>query len=139
MAATRSNKRFFSWDNFKQNTNLFMESFHVDSLSTYIPLDAITIIIIEKLLSENKTVYSLNKNQFKCLLTLATKEYYFLFDGELYQHGYSVAISPLGPTLANTFLWHYEDIWLHDCSLECKPSYYEGYVDYIFVPFESEI
>ena len=75
-----------------------MENLHVDSLLTYIPLDGTINIIIEKLFFQNRIVYSLNKNQFKCLLTLATKEYYSLFDGELYQHGYSVAISPLGPT-----------------------------------------
>ena len=46
--------------------------------------------------------------------------------------------SPLGPTLANIFLCHYEDIWLRNCSLECKPSYYKRYVDDIFVLFESE-
>ena len=57
------------------------------------------------------------------LLTLATKESYSLFDSELYQQVDSVAMgSPLGPTLANIFLCHYEDIWLHNCSLECKPS-----------------
>ena len=46
--------------------------------------------------------------------------------------------SPQGPTLANIFLCHYEDIWLRNCSLECKPSYYKRYVDDIFVLFESE-
>ena len=46
--------------------------------------------------------------------------------------------SPLGPTLANIFLCHYEDIWLGNCSLECKPSYYKRYVDDIFVLFESK-
>ena len=46
--------------------------------------------------------------------------------------------SPLGPTLANIFLCHYEDIWLCNCSLECKASYYKRYVDDIFVLFELE-
>ena len=70
------------------------------------------------------------------MLTLATKESYFLFDEELYQQVHGVAMgSPLGPTLANIFLCHYEDIWLRNCSLECKPSYYKRYVDNIFVFF----
>ena len=47
--------------------------------------------------------------------------------------------SSLGPTLANIILCHYEDIWLRNCSLEFKPSYYKSYVDDIFVLFESEI
>ena len=46
--------------------------------------------------------------------------------------------SPLGPTLANIFLYHYEDIWLSNCSLECKSSYCKRYVDDIFDLFESE-
>ena len=90
-------------------------------------------IIIEKLFSENETVHNLNKDHFKCLLTLGTKESCFLYDGE-YQQVYVVAMgSPLGPTLANIFLCHYEDIWLRNCSLECKPSYYKRYVEDIFV------
>ena len=57
----------------------------IDSLFTNIPLCETINIIIEKLLSNNETVHSLNKDQFRCLLTLATKEFYFLFNGELYQ------------------------------------------------------
>ena len=110
------------------------------SLFANIPLDEAINIIIEKVFSENETVHNLNKDQFECLLTLATKESYFLFDRELYQPVDGVTMgSPLGPTLANIFLCHYEDIWLHDCSLECKPSYYKHYVDNIFVLFESEM
>ena len=73
------------------------------------------------------------------MLTLATKESYFLFDRELYQQVDGVAIGfPLGLTLADIFLCHYEDIWLSNCSLECKPSYYKRYVEDIFVLFDSE-
>ena len=108
----------FSLDILNQNPNLFMASPDVDSLFTNMLLDE-TISIIEKLFSENETVHNLNKDQFKCLLTLATKESYFVFDGELYQQVDSVAMgSPLGPTLANIFIIHYEDIWVHNCSLE---------------------
>ena len=59
------------------------------------------------------------------MLTLATKESYFLFGGEIYQQVDGVAISAtLGPTLANIFPCHYEDIWLPNCSLEWKPGRY---------------
>ena len=99
-----------------------MASLDVDSPFTNIPLDETINIIIEKLFSENETVHNLNKDQSKCLLNLATKESYFLFDGKLYQQVDGVPMgSPLGPTLANIFLCHYEDIWLRNCSLECKP------------------
>ena len=46
--------------------------------------------------------------------------------------------SPLGPTLANTFLSHYKKIWLERCPQEIKPSFYRRYVDGIFVLFESQ-
>ena len=73
------------------------------------------------------------------MLTLAIKEPYFLFDGELYQQvGGAAMCSPLGLALANAFLYHYEDIWLGDCSLEYKLSYYKRYVFHIFVLLKSE-
>ena len=45
--------------------------------------------------------------------------------------------SPLGPTLANTFLCHHEKKWLDDCPLEFKPVYYKRYVDDIFLLFKD--
>ena len=89
-------------------------------------------IIIEKVFSENETVHDFNKDQFKCLLTLATKEAYFIFDGGLYEQVDGVAMEfPLSPNLANIFFCHYEHIWLCNCSLEYKPNYYKCYVDSI--------
>ena len=82
--------------------------------------------------------HNLNKDQFKCSLTLATKE--SIFDEKLYQQLNGVSVdSPEAPRLATIFLCYYEDIWLRDCSLECKHSYYKSYVNDIFVLFESEI
>ena len=46
--------------------------------------------------------------------------------------------SPLGPTLANAFLSHYEKNWLEQCPQEIKPLFYRRYVDNIFVLFESQ-
>ena len=45
--------------------------------------------------------------------------------------------SPLGPSLANAFLAHYEQVWLDDCPDEFKTVYYKRYVDDIFVLFRS--
>ena len=117
----------FSRDILNQNPNLFMASLDVDSLFTNIPLDETLNIIIEILFSENETVHNLNKDQFKCLLTLATKESYFLFMGN-----YTNKLALL--------LWAppWVQQWLCDCSLECKPSYCKLYVDNIFVLYESE-
>ena len=71
----------FSRDILNQNPNLFMASLDFDSLFKNILLDETINIIIEKLFSENETNHNFNKDQFKCLLTLATKESYFLYDG----------------------------------------------------------
>ena len=116
-----------------------MSSLDVYSLFTNIHLDKTIKIKTGKLFSENETGQNLKKDQFKCLLILATKESCFIFDGELYQQVDGVAMgSTLVPTLAIIVFCRYEDIWLHNCSLECKPSYRKRYADDIFVLFESE-
>ena len=94
----------FSRGILNKNPNLFMASLDVDSLFTNVNFDETINIIIEKLFSENETVHNLIKDQFKCFLTLATKESYFLFDEELYQQVDGVVMgSRLDPTLANIF------------------------------------
>ena len=45
--------------------------------------------------------------------------------------------SPLGPTLADTFLVYLEKNWLECCSLKYRPFYYWRYVDGVFVLFNS--
>ena len=46
--------------------------------------------------------------------------------------------SPLTPTLANAFLFHYENFWLDRYPPEFKPVVYRRYVDEIFVLFKSK-
>ena len=46
--------------------------------------------------------------------------------------------SPLGPTLSNVFLCHYEKLWLNECLSQFKPVVYKRYVDDIFVLFKSK-
>ena len=99
-----------------QSPNLFMESLDVDYLFTNILLDETIDIIVKKFFSENETAYSLDRILFKFVLTLASKESYFFFDGELHPQVYSVFISsPSGSTLGNTFLCHCVDIWVRNC------------------------
>ena len=81
-------------------------------------------------------VEGLSKIEFQELLSLATKEFYFVFNGKLYKQVDGVAMgSPLGPTLANAFLVHFEKNWLQSCPSNFKPHYYRRYVDDIFVLF----
>ena len=46
--------------------------------------------------------------------------------------------APLGPTLVNAFLCHYEKEWLDNCPTHFKPVIYKRYVDDIFVLFSSK-
>ena len=45
--------------------------------------------------------------------------------------------SPLGPALANIFMYNFENKWLQDCPHSLKPVFYRRYVDDIFVLFSS--
>ena len=45
--------------------------------------------------------------------------------------------SPLGPTLANVFLRHWEEIWLKKCPNKFKPVYYKRYMDDTFLLFPT--
>ena len=47
--------------------------------------------------------------------------------------------SPLGPTLANVFLCHFEEQLISDCPVDYKPISYRRYVDNAFLLFSSEL
>ena len=81
----------------------------------------------------------LSKSELYYLLKLATSEPSFIFDNILYKQIDGIAMgSPLGPTLANALLCHYEKLWLDSCPLKFKPLLYIRYVDDIFVLFKSK-
>ena len=116
-----------------------MASFDVEALFTNIPLDETIDICVEKLYKRrNMKIKGLTKIDFRNLLELACKESLFIFDGVCYQQIDGVAMgSPLGPTLANIFLCHYEEIWLSKCPKQFRPRYYQRYVDDIFLLFDD--
>ena len=121
-----------------QQHDLFMGSLDIDSLFTNIPLEETIEICTNELFKESETVEGLSKTEFKELLSLATKDSHFIFDGTLYKQIDGVAMgSPLGPTLANAFLVYREKNWLEHCPVEYGPLYYRRYVDDIFVLFNS--
>ena len=110
----------------------------IDSLFTNIPLEEAIDICANTLFENAEKVEDLSKIEFKELLFLATKESYFIFNRKLYKQVDGVAMSsPLGPTLANAFLVHFEKNWLQNCPSDFKPYYYRRYVDDIFVLFTS--
>ena len=71
---------------------------------------------------------------------MATLDSFFIFDGKYYIQKDGVAMgSPLGPTLANVFLSHFEEQWMSDCPIDYKPITYRRYVDNTFLLFSSEL
>ena len=62
-----------------------MGSVDVDSFFTNILLEEIINICTESICYQNDSVEGLNKSEFKELLSLATKESYFIFNEILYK------------------------------------------------------
>ena len=115
-----------------------MASLGIESLFTNIPLDETIENCINDLFTNNDTVHNFIKEDFKELLKFAVYESFFTFDNEYYSQLDGVAMgSPLGPTLANAFLCHFEKQWLSDCPQDFCPNIYRRYVDDIFVTFNS--
>ena len=128
----------FATDVRKQNHKLVMTSYDVDSLFTNIPLDETIDICIRKLFGRKRTFNGFSKADFKQLLQYAVKDSLLTFNGQYYIQCDGVAMgSPLGPTLANIFLCHWEEIWLQKCPKQFAPLYYKRYVDDTFVLFTS--
>ena len=54
----------------------------------------------------------------------------FVFDEKFYEQRDGVAMgSPLGTTLANIFMCHFENIWLENCPAHFKSTAYRRFVE----------
>ena len=61
-------------------------------------------------------VEGLSKIEFNEVVSLATKESYFIFKGQLHKQVDGFATdSPLVPTFDNVFLVYFEKNWLQNC------------------------
>ena len=70
-------------------------------------------------------IESINKSEFKNLLSMTTQESYFIFNDVFYKKKDGAAMGlPLGPTMANVFLSFYEIKWLEQCPKEFKPVFF---------------
>ena len=131
---TRLNKTLI----YKQDPKLYMASLDVDSLFTNIPLDETIDISIDSLYKDDENSPKIPKDVFRNLLTMATKESFFMFKNKFYKQTDGVAMgSPLGPALANIFMCSFENKWLKDCPLSLKPVFHRWYVYDMFVLFSS--
>ena len=118
---------------------LYMASLYVDSLFTNILLEETIKNCVNNLFCNNFYSGKLRRKDLHDLLKLAKTESLFIFDNKLYTQIDGVAMgSPLGPTLANAFLCHYEKMWINECPSQFKPLVYRYYVDNSFVLFKSK-
>ena len=102
----------------EQNADLFMASFDIASLFTNLPLDETIKICVKKIFGRKKTFKGMFKIEFK---TLATNNTLILFNGKYYEQVDGVTMgSLLGPTLANVFLCHWEELWVKKCPHKFK-------------------
>ena len=128
----------FSSEVSKFNAKNLMASLDVESLFTNIPLEETIDNIINDFFLTTGKIHNFEREELKQLFTFAAYEYFFIFDGECSTQIDGVAMgSPLGPTLANAFLCHFEKKWLSECPAEFLPSVYKRYVADIFVTFNS--
>ena len=85
-----------------------MVSFDVVSLFTNIPLQE-CIDLAVSYITDGSSDLKLSKSDLIQLLSIATAQTHFLFNGKVYDQIDSVAMgSPLAPVLANLFLGHHE-------------------------------
>ena len=90
----------FAEEIIEQDSEFFMGSPDADSLFTIIPLEETIDICANTLFENMEKVEGLSKIEFKELLSLATKKFYFIFNGKLYQQVEGVAMgSPFPCTL----------------------------------------
>ena len=125
----------FTTEIVEQDSSNFMRSLDIYSLFTNIPLEKTIEICTSNLFKNSDMVW---KKWFKDLLSLATKESYFIFNNILWKQifGLRAMGSPLGPSLANAFLAQHGKNCLDSCPLEYGPSYYRRYVGDIFALFK---
>ena len=137
---THSTQDSFSFVNELQQAGIcgsFLTSFDVESLFTNIPLNE-TIDLAVNYIIDNTPGIKISKRDLKKLFDFATSKTNFLFDGKMYDQVDGVCMgSPLGPTLANLFMSHNENLWLQNYSGK-TPLFYKRYVDDIFLAFENK-
>ena len=95
----------FAEEHQRFDSKLAMVSFDIESFFTNIPLQETINLCVENLFEDRTHVDHLSKDSFPDLLTTTMSESLILFDQKLYKQHDGVAMgSPLGSTLANSFL-----------------------------------
>ena len=102
-----------------------MASFDIKSLFTNIPLTETLNLCVQNLYRNQTHVGNLTQSSFYSLLKITMFESFFKFDRKFYEQCDGVAVgSPLGLTIANVFMCHFENIRLENCPANFKPIVY---------------
>ena len=99
-----------------------MASLDVESLFTNLPLKESINISCDSLFANESKISNFSRNDFENLLRITLRNNFFNFDGKIYKIYKQTDVvtmgSPLGPGLANAFLYFNEQIWLNDSSVK---------------------
>ena len=123
----------------KFNLQNIIATLDVESLFTNILLEeTINNMVIDLFFTTDK-IHNFEREEIKQLLTFASFESFFIFDGEHYTQINGIAMgSSLGPTLANASLCHLEKKQFSECHCKIFGNFFcLRYVDDIFVSFDS--
>ena len=123
----------------EQDSSFVMGCLDVDSLFTNVALDETIGICTNTIYSQQDVIEGTNEEEFHNLLSLATKESYFVFNEVLYKQNDGVAMgSPLGPTLTNAFLCFHEKNDLKNALLNLNHFFIEDIL-MIFLFYPSQV
>ena len=116
--------------------SLYMASFDVENLFTNVPLLETIDICVDRLFHSCSVVCGIPRKFFVTLLSNAVLNSFFIFAGKLYKQIDGIGMGlPLGPTFANVFMCHHENIWLDECPADFRPVFYKRYIDDTFLLF----
>ena len=119
----------FTKETVEQGSGSFMESLDVDFFLLPLYLKRI-LTFVTKTCWKTERGEGLSKTEFKELLSVATKESYFIFNGKFNKQVRSVDMgSPLSLTLTNSVLLYFEKNCSQNSSSDFKPSHYQWDVD----------
>ena len=118
--------------------NVVIANFDIASLCAINPIQETVDIATNKVFDIGNGIRNMAKQTFKKLLLLCVNDNHFIFSGKNYRQleGFAMG-SPLSAPMANLFLCHHEEQWLHECPQEFKLLLYWRYVDGTFLVFQK--
>ena len=95
--------------------NFIMASFDVKLLFSKIPLTENIRLCVKNIYGDQTYIDSLSKSSFRRIFKTTMFESFFVFDQKYYKQcdGFTKG-TPLGRTLTNAFMCHFEKIWLEN-------------------------